>query len=601
MSHNQKAISLSLDTIERIEGTLNELFRDSQQGAALALRCARAKDEILALHTGRGLSLTPIAVIGSKNAGKSWICGLLVKDDATKQRIPCGETSDVSTKQATWIGPDVPPELNPDWEVYLRVPSDGMEDLGRGYVLLDLPGYDDAVIAGRESALRTVKGIPLRVVVCSSATMGIETQFSYLSASDGCRIVPVVIDNNYPQLNQRGTNDLQTLHEKIQIQCRNAEVEPPVVIPHATHNGRSVDENTNEARRVLLPLLKKVLNAPEISREVMENVVIHRLRREIASDLKEFVQGVAPAYWALVNEENAVAAKLVLRILGSDNQLEAGVRMKMRMFTLARTSLINFPYRTFVGVFSLTAGAWDRLAFALAGSVPSLALLAFQTARNITTLTQSRDKVRHALAERLEAMARDELAVRNEVLLRAINGRLPGGFCECSKNVVARTSFAGLSQVTAESQAIFEEVVQKHAVGKGLTRTLGTLASLAFWALAAGPVWSIYREYCGAWMKSLTAGGSWQAFPIPSGAMILATLLLIVLPTIVLALIAVAFSTPDDAVKLAIEDVKSDHDTLLARLSQGHTVRLVSDDPVREAVRATLDFVGAQPASSIPT
>jgi hypothetical protein len=68
-------------------------------------------------------------------------------------------------------------------------------------------------------------------------------------------------------------------------------------------------------------------------------------------------------------------------------------------------------------------------------------------------------------------------------------------------------------------------------------------------------------------------------------------LLLVVLPVVVLALVSSVLATPVEKVDAAIEDAKKEHGAMLERMNREKTIRLVSDDPVREAVRLILGFL----------
>ncbi len=107
---NEKTTSVSdlmpESQIERISNALKLVFGDSPEGRELRRKCEEAHKEIDAIRDHRGVKATTIAVIGSKNAGKSWLCRQLVGDEAKRARIPSGEESNTSTEKATWIGPD---------------------------------------------------------------------------------------------------------------------------------------------------------------------------------------------------------------------------------------------------------------------------------------------------------------------------------------------------------------------------------------------------------------------------------------------------------------------------------------------------------------
>jgi hypothetical protein len=585
---------MSPDAVEirRLAECLELLFGRSAEGRILVARCSEALDELESFSDGRGIDSTIIAVLGAKNSGKSWLCRLLVKDEASRERIPSGETSKFATEKATWIGPDTPPALEPEHELRIAMRPDALVDLGTNYTLLDLPGYNDASIPAREAALKALRGAPLRVLVTSSATLGDESQFAFLEKSDGTRILPVVVDDDHPRLEMEGSGELTALAERIRRHCPHAEVQDPVVVPHVLHAPGEALSKIRLAEDRLFPSFRQILAGAPLDESVIGNVVIERLRRDLAGDLREFVRRVLPAYADLELAETGLAAELAAKILGPDPQLQAGLRMKMRLLALARTPGWFFPFRTFSGLFAITAGAWDRMAFALAGSLPSLALLVFQTTRNTKRLAEMKDEVRTALARRLESLARDDLGDRNRIFIRSINASLPNE-TRRPEEESRQAHFIGLERVTEESGLIFGRVVRHHARGRGGLFFWGGLATLLFVGLLSGPVIAVYREFGHAWLGVFndSIGVRWQAFPVPSAGMVLASLLLAMLPVIICAMACSVRTTSAGRVQAAMVAAKAEHKAMLERLAQDKAIRLFSEDPIRESTRYLLDFL----------
>jgi len=581
--------------VRQLSDSIDIVFGEGHDGRIWRQKCQLALDEINAGRDRRGVKSTSIAVLGSKNTGKSWLCRQLVQTEAKREKIASGEESDATTALATWIGSDAPPALVPEHERRILVRREEMVDLGRDYTLLDLPGYDDAGVGARDAALRAIRGVEFRIMVFSSKTKGDESQFAYLRDSDGTRILPVIVDGKFPQLETVARSEVEALVSRIKRSCPHAEVSDAVIIPHVEHAPGNATTHLARARERLFPALRAFIALEPVDEEVIGRVVLERLRRELAGDLRNFAERVAPAHMALETREAELAGELVSKLLGSDPQLAAGLRMKMRLFTLSKTPGWFFPYRSFFGLFAFTAGAWDRLAFAMAGSLPSLALLAFQTARNAKRLGEMRDDMRNALAERIQSMAADELADSNRIFIRSIHSSLPSSE-HSPETAPASTRFRGLERVTDASAEIFQSIVARHARSGWLPRLFGGLATAAFVILLCGPLWAVYSEFRDAWLDVFAGSEAvrWQSFPAPSAGMILTTLLLVVLPVVVFALVSSVLATPVVKVDAAIEDAKKEHGAMLERMNREKTIRLVSDDPVREAVRFILGFLNGR-------
>jgi hypothetical protein len=77
--------------------------------------------------------------------------------------------------------------------------------------------------------------------------------------------------------------------------------------------------------------------------------------------------------------------------------------------------------------------------------------------------------------------------------------------------------------------------------------------------------------------------------------MIFTSLLLAVLPVIFCALVACLRATPRMRVEAALAGAKAGHEAILEQLTKNKSVRLVSEDPVREAARQVMNFLNSQP------
>lgn len=105
-----------------------------------------------------------------------------------------------------------------------------------------------------------------------------------------------------------------------------------------------------------------------------------------------------------------------------------------------------------------------------------------------------------------------------------------------------------------ESGLIFGRVVRHHARGRGGLFFWGGLATLLFVGLLSGPVIAVYREFGHAWLGVFndSIGVRWQAFPVPSAGMVLASLLLAMLPVIICAMACSVRTTSAGRVQAAM-------------------------------------------------
>jgi hypothetical protein len=188
-------------------------------------------------------------------------------------------------------------------------------------------------------------------------------------------------------------------------------------------------------------------------------------------------------------------------------------------------------------------------------------------------------------------MASERLSNLDEVFVRSISNSISdSSHLNFTKDRKIR--FTGLESVTERSREIFDTVIKKHSPGRELTWIWGGIGTAIFWGLGASPAYAVYREFMEAWTGMFAKQAvRWQAFPTPSRSMICSTLLIMLLPVILCALITIAKSAPSEKISSAVEDTKRSHEKLLDELTQQKEVRLISSDPVREAVRVLLDFI----------
>jgi hypothetical protein len=420
--------------------------------------------------------------------------------------------------------------------------------------------------------------------------MGEESSFQYLSESDGTRILPIVIDAEYPREGQGYKDALSEYSRRIKRHCPRAEVSPPVVIP-SINNANNPAEADQVASELVRAALKDFMGGET---QVTHRVIAARMdifKLRLRSVLGRFFERVEPHYHRLQGAEDAAVVKVIKQLLGSENTLRAGVRMRLLMETVRPVPVIYFPYRILLTGMALAAGAIDRLILAFSGNLPSLAITAFQTSRNLKHLHEMRANARTALRERAGEMVREELSETNEIFLRSIEQEIDLGERSRIRGAASQIELSGLGLVESRSTDIFEQSFSRHAVGRWLPWLLGGMATLAFLGLAAAPAWSIYHEFFKAWQASFRDANPaiWQDFPAPSGSMIFATLLLMTVPVIFIALITVVLSATPRRVNRCVNAIIGAHEQMQDDLLRTRALRVTTTDPVREAVRTLLD------------
>ncbi len=264
---------------------------------------------------------------------------------------------------------------------------------------------------------------------------------------------------------------------------------------------------------------------------------------------------------------------------------------------LTDTAAIWFPYRSLLGLLSLTSGAWDRVVLSLAGSLPSLIGAAWASAKNVSAEASGNRDIRDGLKRRAAAIVADRLgplATRFRSELKRLHGRAAGeplgsGSATGEDDAPLAGSpghhvaadLAGIDVLQEESQQIFDQEVQRVAVSGRFALITAILGTTIFWMLMSGPIVALYRGYADASFATLrNLSGDLQAFPRPEAAMMLTSLLLSILPTAIFAMFTISWAQGRWRIDRAETRIRDAHVQAIARLQQDRVLRLRWDDPL---------------------
>jgi hypothetical protein len=292
---------------------------------------------------------------------------------------------------------------------------------------------------------------------------------------------------------------------------------------------------------------------------------------------------------------------LLAELVGGDDELRLALRPRLRADWIERTPAICFPYRSLLGLLALTAGAWDRLALSLMGSLPSLVLTAVQAARNATDFKQASQRLRAGLTERVERLLRDEFRGAIRQFRAAVIASLPretltesvtsesSSWGATASGEMDEVRILGLDGAEADSRRIMQEVVRERRAATSTVLLFAGLATLSFVFLLTGPLVALYRAYLGAHHNAfLAAGTKWTDFPAPTASMLLASLVLSVLPVFALALVALTWCCRAARIRAAADDIQQQHRQALQQRFESGALRIELTDQQLDAARLLL-------------
>ncbi|MGJ8672153.1 GTPase [Rubritalea sp.] len=574
--------------IESIEASLKTLYGRSETCESLLRRSSIAKSDIKEILNNRGLRSPIIAVLGHKNAGKSTLCSLLVKSPTEAAKIRAGIGANNATLKALWIGSKVPQELDYATEESLSIPSSSMYDLGTEFSIVDIPGYSDADAGARNASVRALRMASTILFVSSIERLEDESALHYIRLCEGAHIQPVIVDDKFAHREPTTIeSDCIRFQQRIQGACPASTVESPIRIPRINDSA----EAETIARDLVIDALKALLEDPKSSPEQLAQTRFEQWVRELSAQLSDLLEHVEPHYLHLINKEEEITLEVANQLIGSNKQIYSSVRARMLAIVTKNCPTLFFPYRSFLGLLSFTAGAWDKLIFSSFGSVPSLVMTYVQTRENIKSRKQPSDDLQTKLATRATEIATSALAEANTAFARSIVGKLPPESRNKFSHRHIATRVEGITELQNSISSLYESVLTEKSPAPRVSILTGLVALFLWIGLAAGPTYSIYKDFIEAWNNSIQAGqhAHWTEFPTPSFGMIFASVVLIFAPVFLIALITQGLTVSNKRINRCSLDILQGTKEEVKSAIDKRTLRLVTDDEVRNAVRTLLD------------
>ena len=316
-----------------------------------------------------------------------------------------------------------------------------------------------------------------------------------------------------------------------------------------------------------------------------------KFRTALHSSLRGQLPSLTIAVQHLNEEARRLPEEIAASLVGGGPALRAGIRSRLRASLLTDTSGIWFPYRSILGVLSLTSGAWDRVVLSLAGSLPSLIGAAYTGVRNMTQSNAIASDIREGIRKRSTAAVADRLGplatrfrteihrLSNNETASAVDQSLTNH--DSSRLRTQPAFLAGLDSLQEQSQQIFDSEIDRAAIPRGIATACGIVGTILFWSLMAGPVVTLYRDYIQASLASLIDfTGDLSRFPRPDLATVLTSVVLSVLPTAIFAMLVLSWVQGRRRVDPTEQAIRDRHREAISRLQEQRVLRLEWDDPL---------------------
>jgi hypothetical protein len=577
--------------LKRVRQATVSVLGDSSVGRVVRQLCDSHAEVRRSIITDRASGAMVVAIVGTTGQGKSWLMRQFIKSPPVVAAIRSGNNLDEATERIVWAGPIPPANLDLRFEQYLHCPSDQMHSLRVPYLLVDSPGATDSRRDVAETARLALSLASVLLVVVRRDQLRSHTVDMLATASEGSLVVPVI--NAVDEVNDTVLTDTEAFVSRIRRAAPLSQVTAAVHVPDFEKNNR--DEAA--VGRDAVAMIDKALSS-ELAQGESLGRTVHRLaaldarfRTALHTSLHDQLPGLTLAVRRLHEEAQALPEEIAGSLVGAGPSLRAAIRSRLRSSLLVDTSSIWFPYRTIVGLLSLTSGAWDRVVLSLAGSLPSLITAAYTGVQNWNQANSSASDIREGIRRRSAAAVADRLgplANRFRAEIYRLSHNEP--MTEVKRSLLSHESnlsrsqpayLAGIDTLQEQSQQIFDSEIDRASVSRAAANWFAFIGTAMFWALMAGPIVALYRGYLNASYASLREfAGDLSAFPRAEFALMFTSVILSVLPTAIFTMFVLSWVQGRRRVENAEQAIRDRHREAISRLQQNRVLRLEWDEPL---------------------
>lgn len=575
MAADSSTLAACLETANAIETALNLLGDTSEWPAdrPLRQRCAEFREACRELVEQKGLTQFAVAFLGPKNAGKTSLLSLLIRNPALSAQLHQGADLAGATERILWLSSQPLQALDPSVEDRIPVERGDLVNLSCDYTLIDVPGANEANRERGEAARRALRNAHLKVLVVEARTMEDVAVVDYIGEADGATILPV-INQIRPDLDEA---NIDRLMDTFTRQLPQSRFLSPLRIPDFQLAGANEDEAKETARKELIERLQSVIRSEHLDELLVPQ--LRRMKQRFQEEMNEALLGALPATAEAARRfqasEDVLAAQALEKLLGepeNDRAVIAGLRQQLRADYQQRTPVLLVPWRLFVGVANLLHGALEKVPLLLAGSLPSLVTSAMTAVKNVARdreFTQKRDE---GLRQHAELLVKECLKPQVEQLEAAIRSDLRHR-TPSQKHEDLEVELEGLDLLQSRSSALFQRVLGEHSPHRGATLITGLVGTLVFWSLFIWPCLSLYQDYFQAIHGFVSDSPTRAEFPTESFAMLGTSFLLALLPMLLWLLVVLSWVASRSRAKDCLTGLREGHKVLIDELSEQQRLR----------------------------
>lgn len=591
--------------LQRVRGASLNVLGDGDVGRLVISLCDNHEEARRNVVRDRTPGAIPIAVVGPTGQGKSWLIRQFFHSPQVVEAIRSGNRLDEATERLVWVGPVPPADLDYRYETFLYCDPVHQVGLGFSYLMVDTPGATDdrSAIAQIARKALSLAGILILVVRRDQLRSGKLADLAVLS--EGAIVIPVI--NAIREHDASLPADIDEFTNRIRHAAPGSELAAAVCVDDFAIAGR---DEAAVAQELVMQLVERITTqiartgGPESRQGCRLSALDARFREQLAGLLADRLPGLTLAVERLREVADALPSEIAESLVGGGPNLRAAIRTRLRASLLADTSSLWFPYRSLLGLLSITSGVWDRLVLSLTGSLPSLIGTAWTGMKNIVSDASHAGELRDGLRRRASALVSDRLgppiARFHAELKRLRAGGTGVGFTNSqlgsardlrpTEGVTAvlggpreevPADLAGIDALQEASRQIVDEQIERVAVSRSRTVIFCAIGTAAFWLLMSGPIVALYRGYFDASFASLWhLSGDLEAFPRPDLSLLLTSLLLSILPPAIFAMLVMTWAQGRSRVDAAEAAITQAHRVVIQRMQRDRVLRLRWSDPL---------------------
>lgn len=574
---------------QNISDATTAVFGETPLTQAVLEACQRYAKDLENIQSGRGINALLIAIVGAKGQGKTWSARQFVRDDRIKSYLRSGDLTDDATTRLVWIGPVPPDGLEPETEIYYPCSANQLAKLGPAYVLLDTPGLTDINSRAAKLAEQSLSLAPVKLLVIARDQIRAAVNMVVTRQIDGSECIPIITSVEPEEMPggkhaETLAEDLRSLRQQLEVMAPRSNLHAELLIPDFEITG---DESA--ASQVFLSGILDRFNdltksgvKLDTARERRSQAAAERLTETVARLFESELPQLQMAVDQLHRETEHLPERVLQALLGSQEVLATGVRMRLRARLVSDTSLLWFPYRTLMSTLNLTQGAWDRVMLALTGSVPSLFGALASWARNVKQTRDFNLDVEDGVRRRTQQQVEERLRPLCDQFHRTVLKLRPRDERMSPPLHSATMRLSGIEDLQNRSRQIFESAIEQNATASWLVQLLAVVGVVIFWIFMAGPIVLIYREYFAASVDVLSGGheSRLEDFPHPTAGLIFTSLILSLLPLAIYCMVVLTVALSKRKVQRVARRIVDEHQRTIDELKTQRIIRLEFEDPL---------------------